>query len=363
MGAFDPDVYRDRIGRVAAELNRQAMAGVVVGAGPELAFLTGSWMSSHERLTALCVAAEGTARLVVPATDAGDAERFEALGIEVRGWRDGEDAHALAAAAFHPGTVGLGSSLTAEHVLRLQALVPRTTSATQALASVFAVKDAAELAQISAAAEAIDAVHEQVPALLRPGRTEAEVARELEKLILAGHDAVDFVIVGSGPNGANPHHSYSERVLREGDPVVVDIGGSLGAGYHSDCTRTYQVGAKSDPEFAAAHETLQRAQQAAVGAAVVGMTAGELDAVARGVITEAGYGEYFTHRTGHGLGLSLHEEPFIVAGSDVELREGMVFSIEPGIYLPGRWGMRIEDIVVLESAGARRLNGAPRHLR
>ncbi|SDS07469.1 M24 family metallopeptidase [Corynebacterium timonense] len=364
MKAFAPEVYRDRIRRVVDELRRQRMAGAVIGAGPELAYLTGSWVSSHERLTALCLSAEGAARLVVPATDAGG---IDVAGVEIVGWRDGDDAHAMAASALGEGAqrgpVGLGSSLTADHVLRLQELLPETTLAARALAGVFAVKDALEIEQIGAAADAIDAVHARVPGLLRPGRTEEEVALDIERLILSGHDAVDFVIVGSGPNGANPHHSRSGRVLREGDPVVVDIGGSFGAGYHSDCTRTYQVAGPADPEFTQAYAVLQRAQQAAVEAAAPGMTAGALDAVARRIIAEAGYGDYFTHRTGHGLGLSLHEEPFIVAGSDVELREGMVFSIEPGIYLPERWGMRIEDIVVLEGSGARRLNRAPRGLR
>lgn len=361
--SFEPAVYSARISRVAAEAQNAGLAGVIVGAGAELAYLTGSWVTSHERLTALSVTADGEARLVVPATDIGG---LSLPGVEILGWRDGEDPYRLATAAFSADParpVGLGTALTADHVLRLQPLLPRTVLATQALSAVFAVKEEVELRQIETAAEAIDRVHEQVPELLRPGRTEAEVAADLEELILAGHDTVDFIIVGSGRNGANPHHSHSGRVLGEGDPVVVDIGGSLGAGYHSDCTRTYRVGGAAAPEFEEAYAVLERAQQEAVAAAKPGITAGELDAVARDIIDRAGYGGYFTHRTGHGLGLSLHEEPFIVAGSDTRLREGMVFSVEPGIYVPGRWGMRIEDIVTLTADGARSLNSCPRHLR
>ncbi|WP_115684636.1 M24 family metallopeptidase [Corynebacterium senegalense] len=352
--------HSQRIARVARLIAEKGLGGVLVGPGPELAYLTGSWTSSHERLTALTVAPDGTARLVAPLTD---ATGLDLPGVEVLGWRDGEDPYQLAVRGLGPGRVGLGSSLTADHVLRLQELLPSTVLALSVLSEVFAAKEPDELAQLQGAAEAIDGVHAQVPGLLEPGRTEEEVARDLERLILDGHDAVDFVIVGSGPNGANPHHSHSDRVLREGDPVVVDIGGSLGEGYHSDCTRTYQVGRVRDGEFLRAYAVLQRAQDAAVAAARPGITAGELDAVARDIIAAAGYGEHFTHRTGHGIGLSLHEEPFIVAGSDRVLAEAMAFSIEPGIYLPGRWGMRIEDIVTLTADGARRLNRQPRQLR
>jgi len=256
--------------------------------------------------------------------------------------------------------VGLGSSLTADHVLRIQALVGETVPAADVLPG---AKETEEIAQLRHAAEAIDRVHGEVPGLLRPGRTEDEVARDIGTLILEGHDAVDFVIVGSGPNGANPHHDHSGRVLRDGDPVVVDIGGSLGAGYHSDCTRTYQVGRVTDRDFLSAYAVLERAQDEAVAAARPGMVAGELDAVARETITAAGYGDYFTHRLGHGIGLALHEPPFITPGGTTVLEEGMAFSVEPGIYLPGQWGMRIEDIVVLGPDGAERLNRCPRHLR
>ncbi|WP_291313559.1 M24 family metallopeptidase [Corynebacterium sp. UBA2622] len=357
---FPAHVYARRLGEVGRAVVDKRLGGVVIGTGPELAYLTGSWADTHERLTALVVGPGGQARLVVPSTDAGSVS---VPGVDIVGWRDGENPYALVAAVLGEGPVGLGSSLTADHVLRLQEHAGPTVLAAAALEGVLTAKDPAEIGQLREAASAIDRVHAQVPGLLAPGRTENEVARDIEELILAGHDTVDFVIVGSGPNGANPHHEHSDRELRPGDPVVVDIGGSLGAGYHSDCTRTYQVGVTEDADFLRAYSVLQRAQDEAVRAARPGMRAGELDAVARGVIESAGYGGYFTHRLGHGIGLALHEAPFLAPGEEMVLREGMAFSIEPGIYVPGKWGMRIEDIVVLGPDGAQRLNSAPRHLR
>ena len=253
-------------------------------------------------------------------------------------------------------------------MLALQELfAPRETKvAALALAELFTRKDAAEIEQLRAAGRAIDAVHAKVPELLRAGRTEAEVAADIDKLILERHGVVDFVIVGSGPNGANPHHDFSDRVLEDGDMVVVDIGGTYGVGYHSDCTRTYVVG--GDPatlpeEARSMYAVLAEAQEAAVAAVRPGVTAASIDDVARSRITEAGYGEAYFHRTGHGIGLSTHEEPFIMAGNDLVLEPGMAFSVEPGIYLRGRFGARIEDIVVVTEDGCERLNEGPRELR
>lgn len=363
--SFPPAVYAQRISRAQRLVAERGLGAAIFGTGPELAYLTGLWTSSHERLTALVLPPVGDARLIAPATDAGELNAVASLpGVRLTVWRDGEAPYAAAARAAGPGPVALGSSLTADHVLRLQAALGETVLAGDALADLFTVKEPAEVEQLAFAAEAIDRVHAAVPSLVRAGRTEREIAVDLTELILREHARVDFVIVGSGPNGANPHHEFSDRVLQPGDPVVVDIGGSVGAGYHSDCTRTYVVGDAEhlDASFRAAYDLLRSAQAAAVATARPGMTAGELDAVARGPLKRAGFGREFSHRLGHGIGLALHEAPFIVAGDDTILEEGMTFSIEPGIYLPGQWGMRIEDIVVLERAGARPLNSAPRGL-
>lgn len=360
---FPAAIYRQRLSRVQALVYERGLGGAIIGTGSELAYLTGSWTTSHERLTALVVPPAGDIRLLAPATDATALGPVaEEIGIQLSTWRDGENPYVLAEKVCGSGRIAVGSSLTADHVLRLQEVAGDVVLATDVLAEAFMVKGTEEIEQLAFAAAAIDRVHDQVPDLLQAGRTEREVAADLDELILREHSRTDFIIVGSGPHGADPHHDYSDRVLEEGDPVVVDIGGTVGAGYHSDCTRTFVVGDKdkASAEFSRAYEVLRRAQADAVAAARPGMTAGDLDAVARGRINEAGYGSYFTHRLGHGIGLGLHEEPFIIARSEMVLQPGMVFSIEPGIYIPGKWGMRIEDIVVLEDGGARSLNATPK---
>ncbi len=198
---------------------------------------------------------------------------------------------------------------------------------------------------------------------LRPGRTEAAVARDIAEAIVAeGHETVNFVIVGSGPNGASPHHHVSDRVIKAGDPVVVDIGGTNAAGYCSDATRTYVAGGEAPSDFAAYYSVLEAAQRAACDAIRPGVSAASIDAVAREVIADAGYGEHFIHRTGHGIGLEEHEDPYIVASNEESLDLGMTFSVEPGIYLSGRHGARIEDILVVTDDGAESFNRRPHSL-
>ncbi|WP_445347102.1 M24 family metallopeptidase [Corynebacterium marquesiae] len=369
---FSADVYAQRLHAAQKAAADKGIDLLLIGTGPDFAYLTGSWVSSHERLTVLVVPQRGTAWIAAPNTDITDikAAPVGELDVELRGWNDGEDPYKLAlhGAGDGLGKVALGQSLTADHVLRFQDLLPRASYelSTYALAELFTRKDEAEIAELRKAGRAIDAVHAQVPQLLQAGRTEVEVAHELEKLILREHSVIDFVIVGSGPNGANPHHSFSDRVLAEGEPVVVDIGGTLPSGYHSDCTRTYVVGgdmSKAPQDFQDAYAVLADAQAAGRAAAHPGSTAADIDAIVRQAISAAGWGDYFVHRTGHGIGLSTHEEPFIMEGNDLALEEGMAFSIEPGIYLEGKWGMRLEDIVVLTNDGYESLNQAPRDVR
>ena len=369
---FSADVYAQRLRAAQKAAADKGIDLLLIGTGPYFAYLTGSWVSSHERLTVLVVPQQGNAWIAAPNTDITDikAAPVGELDVELRGWNDGENPYefALRGAGDGLGKVALGQSLTADHVLRFQDLLPHASYelATYALAELFTRKDEAEIAELRKAGHAIDAVHAQVPQLLQAGRTEAEVAHELEKLILQEHSVIDFVIVGSGPNGANPHHSFSDRELAEGEPVVVDIGGTLPSGYHSDCTRTYVVGgdiSKAPRDFQDAYAVLADAQAAARAAAHPGSTAADIDAITREAISAAGWGDYFVHRTGHGIGLSTHEEPFIMEGNDLALEEGMAFSIEPGIYLEGKWGMRLEDIVVLTNDGYESLNQAPRDVR
>ncbi|MGZ5374597.1 MAG: M24 family metallopeptidase, partial [Aeromicrobium sp.] len=224
-------------------------------------------------------------------------------------------------------------------------------------------KDQAEVDALREAGTAIDRVHRQVAQWLRPGRTEREVGADIARAIIdEGHETVDFVIVGSGPNGASPHHELSDRVIEAGDPVVVDIGGTMPSGYCSDSTRNYLAGGQAPAEYEKAYAVLAEAQAAQRAYARPGVTAESIDRVGRDIIAAAGYGEKFVHRTGHGIGQETHEEPYIVEGSKLVLEEGMAFSIEPGIYLEGLYGARIEDIVVCTTDGIECFNNTPREL-
>src|SRR5580700_944067 len=351
---------------VAAATAAAGLDAVLLTPGPDLRYVTGYDAHALERLTCLAVPAEGDPFLVVPRLEvpAAQASPVGQLDLEVIGWDETDDPYALVAGRLGDvAAVGLADRMWALMVLRLRAALSgaRQELASVALRDLRARKSPAEVAALLAAGEAIDRVHAQVPGWLRPGRTEREVAADISEAILAeGHVTVDFAIVASGPNGASPHHTAADRVLQPGDAVVVDIGGTMPTGYCSDCTRMYAIG-EPPAEFAAYYAVLRAAQEAACEAVRPGVLAEAVDAAAREPISAAGYGEYFLHRTGHGIGLETHEDPYIVAGNTKPLEPGHAFSIEPGIY-PGPHGARIEDIVVCTADGFRRLNNAPRDL-
>jgi Xaa-Pro aminopeptidase len=242
------------------------------------------------------------------------------------------------------------------HLIALQQVASFTAlSMTSAAPMLRAVKDAAEVELLAAAGAAADATYEQILSVRFQGRTERQVAADLARLLREhGHQQVDFTIVAAGPDGAHPHHEAGDRVIRDGDMVVLDFGG-LKDGYGSDTTRTVHVGPPSTLEQEV-FDVVRAAQQAAFEAVRPGIACQEVDRVARQVIEDAGYGEFFLHRTGHGIGLTTHEPPYLVRGEEQPLVSGMCFSIEPGIYLPGRFGVRIEDIVTVTATGGRRLN-------
>ncbi len=377
MGADSPDsgLYpQERLGQAAEAAAAAGLSALLLTPGPDLRYLTGYDAHQLERLTCLVVpaAARGGAasrgpllivpRLELPAAQASPAGR---LGLEMAAWDETDDPYALVAKWLDsPRAVGLSDRMWALMVLRLRDALPGAAQelASTALRAMRMRKTPAEVAALRAAGDAIDRVHARVPGLLRAGRTERAVAADIaDAIVEEGHARVDFTIVGSGPNAASPHHEVSDRVLRPGDAVVVDIGGTMPSGYCSDCTRTYVIGAPS-AELAAYYQVLQDAQQAACAAVRPGVTAESVDAAAREPIAAAGYGEFFVHRTGHGIGLECHEDPYIVSGNAEPLQPGMAFSVEPGIY-PGPDGARIEDIVVCTDHGFERLNNAPRELR
>jgi Xaa-Pro aminopeptidase len=296
---------------------------------------------------------------------AAQASPAGGLGLEIIGWDETDDPYALVAGQLghRAAAVGLSDRMWALMVLRLRAALPDTGQelASLALRELRARKSTPEIAALRAAGEAIDRVHRRVPGWLRPGRTELEVAADISDAIVEeGHARADFAIVASGPNAASPHHAPAGRVLQPGDVVVVDIGGTMPSGYCSDCTRTYAIGSPP-PEFAEYYGVLQAAQEAACAAVRPGVTAEAIDAAARTPITAAGYGQFFMHRTGHGIGLETHEDPYIVSGNAETLVAGHAFSVEPGIY-PGPHGARIEDIVVCTEHGFSRLNNVPHDL-
>jgi Xaa-Pro aminopeptidase len=378
MGAQAPnhDLYpADRLDRAAAAAAAAGLSALLLTPGPDLRYLTGYDANQLERLTCLVVPATGldgtgagqpcliVPRLELPAAQASPAG---GLGLEMIAWDETADPYVLVAKQLGVGatdTVGLSDRAWALMVLRFRAAMPgvRQELASVALRTLRMRKSAAEVAALRAAGEAIDRVQARVPGLLRAGRTERQVAADIaDAIVEEGHARADFAIVASGPNAASPHHEASDRELRRGDAVVVDIGGTMPSGYCSDCTRTYVIG-EPPPEFAAYYRVLREAQQAACDAVRPGVSAEAVDAAAREPIAAAGYGEFFLHRTGHGIGLECHEDPYIVSGNTEPLEPGMAFSIEPGIY-PGPHGARIEDIVVCTARGVERLNNATRDL-
>lgn len=364
---FDSAVYARRMAAATAAAATAGLSGLVITPGYDLRYLIGSRAQTFERLTALVLPADGTPTIVVPRLElAALAESAAAdLGLAVIDWVDGDDPYRLVAEALGgtPAATAVTDAMPALHLIPLaDTLGVAPVLATGVLRDLRMTKDPSEIDALRNAGAAIDRVHARVPGFLAPGRTEADVAADIAEAIVAeGHSEVSFIIVGSGPHGADPHHECSQRLLRAGDIVVVDIGGAWEPGYHSDCTRTYSLGEPS-AEVAQRYSVLQRAQRAAVQAVRPGVTAEQVDAAARDVLVQAGLGEFFVHRTGHGIGLSVHEEPYIVAGNAVPLTAGMAFSVEPGIYFPGYWGARIEDIVIVTADGADALNSRPHEL-
>ncbi|MFG1707322.1 M24 family metallopeptidase [Nonomuraea sp. M3C6] len=358
------------VSRLTAVQEATAKAGLdalLLTPGPDLRYVSGYEARQLERLTCLVVPAAGEPYMMVPRLELPTAQASPAsrLGLEFVAWEETDDPYAIAAARLgNVGKVGLADRMWAMSSLRFREVLPGAEQvlAGSVLRELRMRKSPSEVAALRQAGEAIDSVHRRVPEFLRAGRTEREVGKDIAEAILAaGHETVDFVIVASGPNGASPHHDVSDRVIQAGEPVVVDIGGQLHNGYCSDSTRTYSVG-EPPAEFAAYYEVLHRAQDAACAAVRPGVSCESIDAAARDIIAEAGYADYFVHRTGHGIGIETHEEPYIVAGNGEPMEPGFAFSVEPGIYLPGRHGARIEDILVCTESGGERLNNSPRDL-
>jgi len=358
-------MYQERMERVRAAMGELGVDVLLLSVGPDLPYLIGYQAMPLERLTMLVVPGDGDATLVIPRLEAPRV--VERPGVfEVHPWQETERPTAIVAELARAArTIAVGDQMWARFLVELLPQLPGATfrRSVDVVGDLRMVKDGAEISALAAAGAAADRVAAQLHGGEIPlvGRTEAEVSADLSaRLIAEGHDKVNFAIVAAGPNAASPHHHAGDHVITEDEIVLCDFGGTMD-GYCSDITRCVFTGA-APAEIAEAYEVLHRAQQAAVAAATVGTPCEEVDRTARSIIAEAGYGEYFIHRTGHGIGMEEHEDPYIVEGNDRPLQAGHAFSVEPGIYVPGRWGMRLEDIVVAAEQGPRPLNAADHQL-
>ena len=361
VNPFPGSVHLLRLERATAEAASRGIGALLITPSADYEYLLGYRAPALERLTCLILPVDGAPALVLPGLEeplARHAMGQLADGLEIIPWGETDDPFRLVSDRLG-GTlrVGLQHQMWSRFVLQLQALLDpaELVDASPAIGAVRRIKQPEEVDRLRAAAAAADSAMRAITGERLSGRTEAEVSRRINELLLAaGHDTADFAIVGSGPNSASPHHEPGARVIESGDAIVLDIGGTR-AGYCSDTTRTAFVG-DPPPDFAALYEVLRQAQAAACAAVAPGVAAGDIDRAARQIIDEAGYGEQFFHRTGHGIGMETHEEPYLFTGNPAPLVPGNAFSVEPGIYVAGQWGARIEDIVICTESGGERLN-------
>ncbi len=358
-------IYLDRLDRVRAAMDVQGVDTLLVSVGHDLPYLTGYLAMPLERLTMLVVPRTGDATLLIPRLEAPRVDVQPGV-FDLLPWDETEDPTTIVARlAAGSATVAVGDQMWARFLVELLPHLPGATfrRAVDVVGPLRMMKDRAEIDALAAAGAAVDRIATQLQTGAIPlvGRTEAEVSADLSARIIAeGHQKVNFAIVAAGENAASPHHHAGNRMIRDGEIVLCDFGGTMD-GYCSDITRCVFTGG-IDPEVADAYAVLHEAQSASVAAATVGTPCEEVDRVGRRIIADAGYGEYFVHRTGHGIGLEEHEDPYIVEGNGLPLAAGHAFSVEPGIYVPGKWGMRLEDIVIATEHGPRPVNAANHEL-
>ena len=360
----DDAVHANRLRRAQAEMAQHNVDLLIVGPSPDLFYLIGYEGHESERMSVLVLPREGQAQYVVPRLEAALLDGKESL-LNLVPWTETEQpATVLAgiAGAAASGTIAVNDDLWSVFLLRLQEAMPqaRWIEAAGLLRPLRMLKDAAEVATMAEVARRTDETWEEFIRQPVAGLTELEAKDRLEAALKARGVTPAFCIVASGPHSASPHHNAGDRVIQEGDALVVDWGGKLD-GYYSDVTRSAHVGQPS-AEYEAAYAAVLAANEIAFSAVLPGVPCEEVDRAAREFLTARGYGEAFFHRVGHGLGLAVHEEPYLVAGNDLPLAEGMVFSDEPGVYFPGTFGIRIEDTVVVTADGGEKLNHATRAL-
>lgn len=350
--------HAGRVERLQALMTEHDVDATLLSVGADLPYFIGYEAMASERLTVLVVPASGEPSLLIPVLE---APRVTQGDFEMMAWAETDDPVALASTLVSPQRVAVGDHMWSVFLTRFQRQWPHSDwlPASELTAQLRLCKDEAEVDLLRKAARGVDRVMRRAPTEVAfLGRTEAEVARDLRAMTVEeGHESSESAIVGSGPNGASPHHHAGERIIQEGDVVVCDFGGRWG-GYFSDSTRTFVVGEPSAEQLEV-HEVVLAANEAGRSIVAPGVQCQEIDRAARSVIEEAGLGDHFIHRTGHGIGLEVHEHPYMVEGNERRLEPGMAFSVEPGVYLPGRYGVRIEDIVV---CGVGSLNESERGL-
>jgi Xaa-Pro aminopeptidase len=356
--------YVARLAAAQKLMRAEGIDALCLSVGSDLPYLTGYKAMSLERLTMFVLPAQGDGTIVLPGLEAPRVDS-KGLPFSVHGWGETEDPIRIVDDLLGQGCdLLIGDETWSRFLVDLQDVNEGRsfTKASDLMSQLRMVKSPAEVASLRAAAASVDDVVGQLEHVQFSGRTERDIATEIvERTTEAGHETMEFWIVASGPNGASPHHEPGDRIIQEGDAVVVDFGGHQD-GYASDTTRMFVVG-EAPYGFDDAFDVLLRAQVAAVDSVKPGVTAESVDAVAREIITDAGYGDLFVHRTGHGIGMDTHEHPYIVEGNTQVLEPGMAFSVEPGIYNAGEWGMRIEDAVTVTDDGVERLNRTDRAYR
>ena len=365
----DEQIFAERLERARQAMRAQGVDVALLSLGLDMPYLTGYNAMPLERLTMLVLPANGDAVMVIPRLEAPRVQPMPNV-FSLFPWNETDDPVAITAelvrsVAPSSRVIAVGDQMWARFLVDLMPLLPNTQyrRSVDVIGSLRMRKDSAEIEALRAAGSAVDKIAGDLQAgrIALVGRTEAQVSADLSARIIAqGHDVVNFAIVAAGENAASPHHHPGSRVIQPNEIVLCDFGGTMN-GYCSDITRCVYTGEPSS-EVAEAYAVLFEAEAAAVRAATVGTPCEEVDAVARRVITAAGFGEYFIHRTGHGIGLDAHEDPYIVSGNSLALEAGHAFSIEPGIYMPGKWGMRLEDIVVATVDGPDSMNHADHHL-
>ena len=361
----DSSVYLDRLARVRAAMAERDIDTLLLSVGHDLPYLTGYTAMPLERLTMLVVPRDGGATMVIPALEAPRVREVPGV-FDMLPWGETQDPTAIVAGlSAGAKRVAVGDQMWARFLVELLPQLPGAafTRAVDVVGPLRMAKDQAEIDALAAAADAVDRIASELQRGEIPlvGRTEAEVSAHLgRRIIEEGHDKVNFAIVAAGENAASPHHHAGSRVIGKNEIVLCDFGGTM-AGYCSDTTRCVFTG-EPTAEVAEAYAVLHEAQRVGAAAGTVGTPCQDVDRVTRQVIADAGFGEYFIHRTGHGIGMEEHEDPYIVEGNALPLEAGHAYSVEPGIYVPGKWGMRLEDIVVATDDGPRRLNNSDHSL-